>query len=348
MIILITDGQPTVGVTQVGKILSNAKEANKSNARLFTFGVGYDINTLLLDTLAGDNRGTVGYIEPNEDLEVKVSNFFAKVNNPVLSDVKIDWGGVETDLVYPRSMPDLFHGSQVVLVGRYRPAAKRLTITGKVNGRERRFIYDDQKFPEKQTDHEFLPYLWAMRRVGYLLDQIRLNGESKELRDEIVELGTRYGIVTPYTSYLVLEPGMPRQISGVPGSTSESVTVVGGARGVPHSDARLDHPGVSGKSAVTASKDKAELREAEKVSQDEAASSAGRMRKIGSKTFYLRAGVWTDSEFKAEDKLPVVTLKFASDDYFNLIGQEPKLADFFALGQRVIVVWKGKLYRVEE
>src|SRR5215471_15200656 len=208
MVVLITDGQPTVGETKAGGILANVKQANKAGARLFTFGVGYDVNTLLLDGLANENRGTVAYIEPKEDIEVKVSNFFAKINNPVLSDLKIDWGGVETDLVYPRAAPDIFHGSQLVLMGRYRPrpSATRLTLTGKVNGRERRFMYDDLQFPEKQGDNEFLPHLWAMRRVGHLLDQIRVNGESKELRDEIVELGTRYGIVTPYTSYLVLEP----------------------------------------------------------------------------------------------------------------------------------------------
>src|SRR5499426_1921971 len=188
LIVLITDGQPTVGETKAGGILANVKQANKANTRLFTFGVGYDVNTALLDGLANENRGAVAYIEPKEDIEVKVSSFFAKVNNPVLSDVKIDWGGVETDLVYPRSTPDVFHGSQLVLMGRYRPrpSAIRMTLTGKVNGRERRFMYDDLQFPEKQSDNEFLPHLWAMRRVGHLLDQIRLNGESKELRDEVV------------------------------------------------------------------------------------------------------------------------------------------------------------------
>ncbi|MCI0523877.1 MAG: VIT and VWA domain-containing protein, partial [Acidobacteria bacterium] len=145
MVVLITDGQPTVGETRANRILANVKQANKANTRLFTFGVGYDVNTVLLDGLANDNRGAVDYIEPKEDIEVKVSNFFAKVNNPVLSDLKIDWGGVETDLVYPRTTPDIFHGSQLILMGRYRPraSAHRLTLTGKVNSRERSFTYDD-------------------------------------------------------------------------------------------------------------------------------------------------------------------------------------------------------------
>ena len=226
MIVLMTDGQPTVGTTNADKIIGNAAAANKTNARLFTFGVGYDVNTVLLDALANEQRGTVAYVEPKEDLEIKVSSFFSKVNNPVLSDLQIDWGGMDTELIYPRQMPDLFNGSQLVLVGRYRPNGKRvswsgsknptflfamptlasfignpmpavafdprnvrLTLTGKVNGQTRRFTYDNLAFPETQRDNEFVPQLWAMRRVAHLLDQIKRNGDNKELRDEIVTLG---------------------------------------------------------------------------------------------------------------------------------------------------------------
>ncbi|MGE0886363.1 MAG: VIT domain-containing protein [Blastocatellales bacterium] len=347
MIVLITDGQPTVGETKHKQILENVQKANSTRVRLFTFGVGYDVNTLLLDGLANENRGTVAYIEPNEDLEVKVSNFFAKVNHPVLSDVKIDWGGVQTDLVYPRTLSDIFHGSQLVLVGRYSSSAndRRLALTGKVNGRERRFVYDDLSFPEKQTKNEFLAHLWAMRRVGYLLDQIRTNGESKELRDEIVQLGARYGIVTPYTSYLVLEPGM--RVAGIPGSMGETVRIQDGSAYAQPSAPRAMTNSASGQQAVAISKQKEELRRAEKVTTLPAGSASGQMRQASGKTFYLRDGVWTDSEFKADGNLPIFTLKFASDEYFDLIANEPRLADIFSLGERVVVIWEGKVYRVE-
>src|SRR5262249_26429339 len=306
LVVLITDGQPTVGETQANRILANVKQANKVNMRLFTFGVGYDVNTVLLDGLANENRGTVGYIEPKEDIEVKVSNFFAKVNNPVLSDLKIDWGGIETDLVYPRATPDVFHGSQLVLIGRYRSSksapATRLTLTGKVNGRERRFVYDDLRFPEKQSDNEFLPHLWAMRRVGHLLDQIRVNGESKELRDEIVELGTRYGIVTPYTSYLVLEPSeRGRQLSGMSGGLGGSAPGASTKRRVADvaEAVRVEPPpppppmpvssAVAGNEAVAFSKDKEELAQAEKLpTAAQISVSAGQIRQVAGKTFYLR------------------------------------------------------------
>ncbi len=216
----------------------------------------------MLDGLAAENHhGAADYIEPNEDLEVKVSNFFAKVNYPVLSEIKIDWGGVETEKIYPRDIPDLFHGSQLVLIGRYHASrSHRLTITGKVNGQERRFVYDDAEFPETLAENEFLPQLWATRRVGYLMEQIRLSGESREVRDEIVELGTRYGIVTPYTSYLVLEPGMqarnvPQGRGGGAGSANQVVAQGGGEVFWTQSAPRID---AIGEIAVKDSKQKAE------------------------------------------------------------------------------------------
>jgi Ca-activated chloride channel homolog len=193
-----------------------------------------------------------------------------------------------------------------------------------------------------------------------------LNGVSKELRDEIVELGTRYGIVTPYTSYLVLEPGerreqlsrfSPEEVFGVSSESRRDAAKRPAMKGrQPASDPVPPPPpppvsapvpsGVAGSDAVNFSKDKEELRNAENLARN--SSSMGNMRNIAGKNFYLREGVWNDSEFKQEAKLPVVKLKFASDEYFNLIAKEPKLAEYFALGRRVVVVWKGNVYQVEE
>ncbi len=219
ILVFMTDGLPTVGETNPTRIVDNARAARVPGLRLFTFGVGYDVNTTLLDKLAAENGGVADYIEPTEDLEVKVSSFFAKVNYPVLTDLKLDMAGVETDLVYPRAMPDVFRGSQVTLIGRYRNAIDldfvRLQLGGKSSGGNKTFFYNNLRFPLREESNDFLPRLWATRRVGclwatrrvgWLMEQVRTNGEQQELRDEIVDLGTRYGIVTPYTSYLALEP----------------------------------------------------------------------------------------------------------------------------------------------
>src|SRR6185436_16559412 len=227
------DGLPTVAETNVTRIIDNVRKATRPGVRLFTFGVGYDVNTALLDKLAAENGGVADYVEPKEDLEVKVSNFFSKVNYPVLTDLQLDMGGAQTDLIYPRGIPDAFRGSQVMLIGRYSNTADlnsiQMKLTGKAGGSSRTYTYNNLSFPLRSDANEYLPRLWATRRVGWLMEQVRTNGEQKELRDEIVDLGTRYGIVTPYTSYLALEPA----------ETTSLGYTGGGIRATPRPRARM-------------------------------------------------------------------------------------------------------------
>jgi Ca-activated chloride channel family protein len=370
MLVFLTDGLPTVGETNAQRIVENARHQKREGVRLFTFGVGYDVNTVLLDKLASENGGTSDYVEPKEDLEVKVSNFFAKVNYPVLTDLGLDWGGVEADLVYPRQTPDLFRGTQVTLIGRYRNASDlrnvRLRLSGKTGREARSFAYENLRFPSNSDDNDFLPRLWATRRVGWLMEQIRTNGEQKELRDEIVDLGTRYGIVTPYTSYLALEAnttaedamqiapgsgGMRRSRAGA-GASNRRVTDLNApppaATPIPmmsqQNTAPAAAPKVSGAGAVRESVSVSKMKDAERA-DTQGRSSA--VRNVGGKTFYLREGeVWTDAEFKQGAKLAETSVPFGGEAYFDLLKREPKLADYFALGERVVVVFKGRVYRV--
>ncbi|HKR58609.1 MAG TPA: VWA domain-containing protein, partial [Pyrinomonadaceae bacterium] len=348
MIVFMTDGLPTAGETNPTRILDNASQARIPGLRLFSFGVGYNVNTTLLDKLAADNGGVADYVEPKEDLEAKVSNFFAKVNSPVLTDLRLDMAGVQTDLVYPRALPDVFRGSQVMLIGRYRNSESldyvRLQLGGKSGGSGKEFVYNNQRFPLREEGNDFLPRLWATRRVGWLMEQIRTNGESAELRDEVVDLGTRYGIVTPYTSYLALESGESTQQV----TTNTRRFGVGGGRGLGNAapappakpaEARV----MTGTLGVQESKRARSQQDAERFDKD---SLSAALRTVGRKTFYLRDEVWTDAEFKPDAKLPETTLRFGTDEYFSLLGKKPKLGDFFALGEKVIVVYEGRVYRV--
>ncbi|MCA1640659.1 MAG: VIT and VWA domain-containing protein [Acidobacteria bacterium] len=371
MLVFMTDGLPTVGETNAQRIVENARHQKREGVRLFTFGVGYDVNTVLLDKLAAENGGTSDYVEPKEDLEVKVSNFFAKVNYPVLTDLGLDWGGVEADLVYPRRTPDLFRGTQVTLIGRYRNASDlrnvRLRLSGKTGREARSFAYENLRFPLNSDDNDFLPRLWATRRVGWLMEQIRTNGDQKELRDEIVDLGTRYGIVTPYTSYLALEANASAdQVMQIaPGTGGVRRSRAGGATNARQAadlnapppaatpipmpvqqsaTAPMNAPKVSGAGAVRESVSVTKMKDAERA-DTEGRSTA--VRNVGGKTFYLREGeVWTDAEFKADAKLAETSVAFGTDAYFDLLKREPKLANYFALGERVVVVFKGRVYRV--
>ncbi len=351
MLVFMTDGLPTVGESDVEKIIKNAREIKVENLRLFTFGVGYDVNTRLLDKLAADNSGVADYIEPKEDLEIKVSNFFTKVNSPVLTDLEMDFGGVNTDLMYPRELNDIFKGTQLTIIGRYKNAADienvTLRLKGKTGRETRTFEYTNLDFPFRAEKNDFLPRLWATRRVGWLVEQIRSNGENKELRDEIVDLGTRYGIVTPYTSYLATDNSF--QIDGSQANAAQTRASSNISRNKMENLPKGTTFGsmiTTGQGAVLASKDAKKKQNVITAAEDDETIRTGTVKKVAAKTFYLENGVWIDSEYKEEAKMPEIKLQFASNDYFDLVTKEKELAKYFALGEQVVVVWNGKIYRI--
>lgn len=212
LVIFLTDGLPTIGVTDEKTIIEHAREGSAGNTRVFCFGVGYDVNTRLLDRIAEETRAVTQYVLPEEDIEGKVSSFFAKVKEPVLENPTLHFpDGVRVSKLYPSPLPDLFSGEQLVLVGRYAHAGHgKVVLAGAVNGAAKKFRYDVDFSTDEQ--HDFIPRLWATRRVGYLLDEIRLHGENTESRDEVTTLARKYGIVTPYTAYLIVEDEKKRNV----------------------------------------------------------------------------------------------------------------------------------------
>ena len=205
IVVLLSDGKPTLGTVETEDILVEVKGANKGNVRVFTFGIADRVDVPLLDKVAETTRGYSEYVAPGREIETEVSSFFRKVSNPVLSGLKLSFGKVKVKDMYPEELPDLFRGSQVVAFGRYSGQGDvAVQLTGVMQGKEQPFAYD-ATFPAAVTDNDFLPHLWAQRKIAYLLDEIRLHGESRELKDEVVRLSKEYGIATPYTSYLVLE-----------------------------------------------------------------------------------------------------------------------------------------------
>jgi len=216
-VVFFTDGQPTLGEMKPDNILKNVNSKNTANTRLFTFGVGDDVNATFLDQLAEATRAVSTYVRPAEDIEQKVTSLYGKINHPVLANVKLTSSeNIRLYETYPQKLPDLFFGSQLVVLGKYTgsgPASVK--ITGQVGKESKEFAYD-VKFPERTTDDkDFVENLWARRKVSLLLDQIRNNGEQKELMDELMMLAKKYGIATPYTSFLVV-PDAPMPIVGAP------------------------------------------------------------------------------------------------------------------------------------
>jgi len=345
MLVFMTDGLPTVGETNVEKIISNLKGAQKTALRIFPFGFGYDVNTTLLDRVGAENSGISDYVQPKEDLEVKVSNFFARVSSPVLSGIELDMGGAETELTYPKRPSDIFRGMQLVLVGRYKNSADlrniSVTLRGNAGKEIRRFTFDGLEFPLRNEENDFLPRIWASRRVGWLMEQIRLNGETRELKDEVVELGTRYGIVTPYTSYLATD--------GTVANTTDTARLQVFARAAPAKMAER-----SGAGAVQMSVQQNSMQMNSSIAENEKKDLRERVlvdnsmqnQFIANKNFVNRSNVWVDSDYNASTKLPEITVKFASDEYFKLASSNGDLAKFLSLGEEVVLVWEGKVYRV--
>jgi len=302
------------------------------------------VNTALLDTIAQNHRGASGYVLPEEAIDEKVSAFYAKVSTPLLSDMDVDMGQVVVEEMYPYPLPDLFAGTQLVVVGRYRDGGNTaITLKGQVNGQPQTFRYDGMRF-EQEGGAEFIARLWATRKIGYLLQQVRLHGEEKELIDEIVDLSVRYGIITPYTSFLVEETEMALREEGR-GEIADNLQAT--AAPAP----------ASGQEAVERSAAEQKLFEAPAVAAPTAAAGMGApatdqygyaispVQYVGDKTFVLQNGVWTDTTFDP-DKMVPVPVSFGGDDYFTLIAAHPDWGRYFALGDHVLVVLEGTAYEV--
>ncbi|MGC9468180.1 MAG: VWA domain-containing protein [Anaerolineae bacterium] len=206
LLVFLTDGLPTSGITDPYEIAERAESRNLHvEARMHVFGVGYDVNTHLLDRLAEENGGSVTYAQPGENLELVLTDFYSRIAHPVLTDLEIDFAGMTATHLHPRHLPDMFEGSSLLLVGRYTPSDEGHEVTVRVTGRtgeERRtFTYT---FDLQETgDFAFVPRLWATREIGLLLDQVRVEGETASLVDRIRDLGLTYGLVTPYTTFAI-------------------------------------------------------------------------------------------------------------------------------------------------
>lgn len=341
-VLFLTDGQPTQGEQDADAIVRNALNNLPAERapRLFTFGLGYDVNTDLLDTLAADLRGRSQYVRPDESIDEAVSDFYATVSTPVLADLALDFGtDAHVEELYPFPLPDLFAGQQLVVAGRYREGGPvEVTLSGQVNGEERLYVYPDRELAERGGD-DFVARLWATRKIGYLLAEIRRSGPEPELVEAVTELSLRYGIVTPYTSYLVLEPGLAMPA----GDVVRERQFFDGARMLQRgadAAAAIAAAPAAGEEAVAASQERSALQEAETVREQ-----AEQIRFVAGRSFIMQSlveapdgqvlALWVDRAFTPD--MPTTTIEFGSDAYFALLD-EPGMAEWLTLSPEIIVV----------
>lgn len=336
-VIFLTDGLPTEGVTDSDQIIRNLEENASSNIRLFAFGVGYDVDTYLLDSLSTENHGVSTYVIPGEPLDEYVSAFYEKISTPIMTDLELDLGNLVVRDLYPSPLPDLFAGSQIIIVGRYQDAeAMDITLKGVVNGQPQEYLFENQPLADNSDHLDFessLPRIWATRKIGYLLRQIRLNGPNEEVIDQIISLSIRFGIVTPYTSYLVTEP--------IPLGSSELDRLAEKEMGE-----RLQSASAPsyGQDAVEEAAGQNKLQDAS-TAMEVPEESYNAIRILGERTFINVNGTWIDTGYDP-DVMTTLKVAFLSDDYFALTRAYPSLAAAFSLGEQVIAFGGDAVYQV--
>ena len=324
ILLFLTDGLPSVGEQSPEKLAANAA-ARRGTTRIFSIGIGHDVNTYLLDRLAVEGRGRSEYVAPEANVETAVGAVLGRINAPALTDLRVVSSPVQFLETAPTDLPDLYFGEELVLVGRYRGTGTgAVVIEGQRHGRRERFS-TRASFPEHDPDNAFIAPLWAARRVGELTRQIRLEGPSSSLVARIRELGLRYGILTEYTSYLVQEPGQ---------------TVANRAV-----EDRIAPAAQSGAEAFRRAERSAELSAAKSIGGIEAAArqdasegkDLGRLesRRAGGRLFIRRGGIWTDAGYA--DTLQVVTVAAFSPAYFDLARAIPEFAGCLSVGDDLLV-----------
>ncbi len=318
-VIFLTDGLATVGIEEADGILEVAEQAAPERTQLFAFGVGYDVDTVLLDALASEFTGSSHYVTPEQRIDTEVARLWEKVSTPVLSDVEITIDGVDTWDLAPAEIPGIFAGNQTLLNGRYDGAGEAsVTVTGNSALGPETFVYD-VLFPERDEDDPTVAQMWAQRRVADLLTELRIEGVRESLVEEIVEIANQFGIVTPYTAYLAEEPDMDffagdgRRMAA--DAAFEEAEVLASAP-------------ASGQSAVERAKAVDDLREGNVTLGTE------QSQVVGSHTYYHVDGTWTRDDYEADTDAPEVEV--GSAEFLELIADAPELADAATLGERVV------------
>jgi Ca-activated chloride channel family protein len=372
-VLFLTDGLPTTGETNEAAIVKHSEENNDIRARVFAFGVGYDVNSRLLDKLARANFGLSQYVRPDEDIEASVAALYRKIGAPVMTNVEVtvdvedngESGADPVNRVYPKGEFDLFAGDQVVLVGRYRTSgAAKVTLRGKIGAEKESFDFPAKLVKMSDDDtNAFVAKLWATRRVGDIIDEIDLKGRNEELVNELVALATEHGILTPYTSFLADESSEVRDLALNRQRTLgevEALSEISGRYGIAQREAKLSlqvaeqapaasASGLRGGYGVGGGGNGTEHFWAAgggyfggnvryydaKSDKDMAASN---IRQIGRKTFFQRGEKLVDSSVTDDEEKSAVKVERYSREYFDLVEQYGKhVAQYVALDEPVVI-----------
>lgn len=318
LVLFLTDGAPTVGEQRPDAIVQHAGDLRRQR-RIFTFGIGADVNAALLEQLALQGRGTATFVRPEESVERAVGIVTDRLTRPVATDVHIHADGVRLYGMEPQGAIDLFAGQDLVVLARYSGTREdaTLVIEGSTSDGPVRWT-GRVSFPGHATQNSFVARLWAAQRVGYLSAERHRTGGNPELDAELRQLGERYGIPTELTSYLVTEHGALSQGGGI------------------RKDANFANaPAAAQFDAAKAASEQRATTTLGELDKDALRDKKESVRMGGNRTFTLRDSVWT--ELRSADGMQVIKVKAFSPAYFALVQNVPELAPLFAVGERVRV-----------
>jgi Ca-activated chloride channel homolog len=346
VVLFVTDGEPTVGERDPAAIAAHAARM-RGPQRVFTFGLGADVNAQLIEQLALEGHGTAQFVRPDEDVERAVGLVASRLTSPIASDLRVttQCGNAEGECVHlvhalPESPVDLFAGQDLVLLTRYTGSGHaRLAFDGRSAAGPVHWE-TTVDFPAHERDNAFVPRLWATRRIGWLSAARRQNGASPEVDDELRTLGERYGIPTELTSYLVQE----QQVAVSGGRIMDSMghsDLVGRAPAAPAAKFEAAR-------AATEQRDAKSIGSLDKpmMLQEVVVTNGGKggemekdradaLERAGNRIFAHRNDRWTDISFKSGTK--IVRIKPFSPAYFAVLDAIPDLRAAFAVGDKVLV-----------
>lgn len=347
LVVFVTDGEPTVGERSPDAIAARVSRL-RGEARLFTFGVSADVNATLIEQLALEGRGTAQFVRSGESVERAVSLLATRLTSPVVTDLTVRADGVTLRQLQPQLPVDLYAGQDLILLARYDGDGEAtIRLDGRGPGGPVHWT-TGATFPERERANPFVGRLWAAQRLGWLAAEKRKHGGSSEVDDEIKSLGEQFGIPTEFSSYLVVEPGMRLREPEVTGAAASNEPRLRAA------DARESLGQLSAAAPAASPERGAAMRfEAAKAaavqrsatnlvlvdSLSKKRDADDRMRRVGTRVFTLRDGIWTDTHYVPA--MRTVRVKAYSSLYFELTKRLGDLADALVLGERVTVAGRN-------
>ncbi|MCD6163684.1 MAG: VWA domain-containing protein [candidate division Zixibacteria bacterium] len=331
-ILFLTDGLPTSGIIDIENIINNTKTLNEHRARLFTFGVGFDVNAHLLDRLAQGNSGVSEYVLPDEDIEVKVSRFASRISSPALTDVSLSFSSIRDYNIYPNQLPDLFHGSEIIIVGRYDGnGSSQAIIKGKIGNRDITYEFP-VNFNDGSEKDEFIPLLWANRRISHLIQQMRLHGTQDELLNEVIALSKKFGIVTEYTSFLVTGDGQ-RQAEEFRAMPLPEANEYIGRKFKDLSSYQTGRAAVAQSKSLNKKYSSTQNAPANEIIIDGEEKHFSNITQVGSQGFFQAGDNWIQGDIEG-DKFDMEVKRY-SKAYFQLLENDQSLGRYLGLGEQV-------------